>query len=280
MPTALATVVALIFAAPASIDTRFAQVAPAANEVAAFARTPGHDRAVILIHGLRMHPISKVGIVKAAFSDWQREDGLLVKQLSRDCDVFSFAYAQTVAADEVAEAPDLSDSVRRVQLLGYREIVLVGYSAGGVIARMFVEDHPDAGVTKVVQVCAPNGGSGWASWPSLCRQQAEFLRSLTKQTRKHALDERGDRLVPQRVEFVCIVGTGTGYGDGLVSKRNQWTPELQSQGVPAVAIGDTHWHILHSKKGVDLIASLVREPQQRWNADRVAAARRQILGGP
>jgi pimeloyl-ACP methyl ester carboxylesterase len=279
MPTAVTAVYALLLAAAASVDTRFAQVAPAANEVAKFARSPGCDRAVILIHGLRMHPISKLGIVKAAFSDWQKGEGTLVKQLSRDSDVFSFAYAQTVAADEVADAPDLGDSVRRVRLLGYREVVLVGYSAGGVIARKFVEDNPDAGITKVVQVCAPNGGSGWASLPALCRQQTEFLRSLTKQTRKLTVAER-DRLLPPRLEFVCVVGTGTGNGDGLVSKRNQWTPDLQSQGVPAVPFGDTHWHILHSKKGVELIAALVREQQPRWDADRVAAARKQILGGP
>jgi pimeloyl-ACP methyl ester carboxylesterase len=273
-------VYALFIATPATVDTRFAQVAPSAHEVAAFARTPGRVRAAVLIHGLRMHPISKLGIVRAAFSDWQKEDSALVKQLSRDCDVFAFAYAQTVAADEIADAPDLSDSVGRLRLLGYRDVVLVGYSAGGVIARNFVEDNPDAGVTKVVQVCAPNGGSGWASLPALCKQQAEFLHSLTKGTRLRALGARADRMLPAQLEFVCVVGTGTGIGDGLVAKRSQWTEELQSQGVPAVAFSDTHWHILHSKKGVELIASLVREPQPRWDEAHVKKARREIFGSP
>jgi pimeloyl-ACP methyl ester carboxylesterase len=280
MSTTLTALCTLLLAAPSPVDTRFAQVAPAAREVAAFARTLGQGRAVILIHGLRMHPISKLGIVRAAFSDWQKEESALVKQLARDSDVFAFAYAQTAAADDVAEAPDLSDSVQRVRKLGYRELVLVGYSAGGVIARNFVEDNPDAGVTKVVQVCAPNGGSGWASLPALCRQQAEFLRSLTKQTRLRALGTRAELQLPSQVQFVCVVGTGTGAGDGLVSKRSQWTEELQRQGVPAVRVGETHWHVLHGKKGVELIGSLVREPQPRWDAARVAAARRDILGGP
>jgi pimeloyl-ACP methyl ester carboxylesterase len=271
---------ALLITNSSTVDTRFAQVAPAAHEVAAFARSPGRGRAAILIHGLRIHPISKLGVVRAAFSDWQKEGSSLVQQLERDCDVFAFAYAQTVPADEIAEAPDLCDSVQRVKLLGYREIVLVGYSAGGVIARNFVEDNPDAGVTKVVQVCAPNGGSGWASLPSLCRQQTEFLHSLTKQTRLRVLGARAEKLLPPQIEFVCVVGTGTGIGDGLVTKRSQWTDDLQSQGVPAVAVSDTHWHILHSKRGVELIASLVREHQPRWDAARVTATRREILGGP
>jgi pimeloyl-ACP methyl ester carboxylesterase len=280
MSTAVLVLCALVVATPVPVDTRFTQVAPAAREVAAFSRSPGCSRAVVLIHGLRMHPISKLGIVHAAFSDWQKAESALVQQLARDCDVFAFAYAQTVAADDVAEAPDLSDSVRRVQMLGYREVILVGYSAGGVIARQFVEDNPDSPVTKVVQVCAPNGGSGWASLPALCKQQAEFLRSLTKQTRMRALGARAERMLPPRVEFVCIVGTGTGVGDGLVSKRSQWTEELQAQGVPAVPVSDTHWHVLHGKKGVELIAALVREPQPRWDAARVTAKRREILGGP
>jgi len=229
---------------------------------------------------LRIHPISKFGIVRAAFSDWQQESSALVKQLARDSDVFAFAYTQTAPADEVAETPDLSDSLRRVRLLGYAELVLVGYSAGGVIAREFVEDNPDAGVTKVVQVCAPNGGSGWASLPSLCKQQTQFLHSLTKQTRLRVLGARADRQLPPQVEFVCLVGTGTRVGDGLVSKKSQWTDELQRQGVPAVPVNDTHWHVLHGKKGVELIASLVREPQSRWDAARVAAVRREILGTP
>ncbi len=279
MPIAVAAYCAMLVAAAGPVDTRFVQVAPPAGSVTAFTRTPGRARAVILIHGLRIHPISKLGVVHAALSDWQKSDGALVKQLAGDSDVFAFAYAQTVAADEVADAPDLGDSVSRVRLLGYREVVLVGYSAGGVIARQFVEDNPDAGVTKVVQVCAPNGGSGWASLPPLCRQQAEFQRSLTKETRRFALGARASRQLPPDLEFVCVVGTGTVYGDGLVSKRSQWTDELQHQGVPAVAVGYTHWHILHSKKGVELIASLVREHQPRWDPARVAAAKRQILGG-
>lgn len=279
MPGALMALCALLITAPPPVDTRFARVAPTAREEEALVRTPGRERAVILIHGLRIHPISKLGVVRPAFSDWQKEGSPLVKELGQDSDVYAFAYAQTTTADEIAEAPDLGESVQQVRQLGYREIVLVGYSAGGLIARQFIEDNPDAGVTKVVQVCTPNGGSGWASLPSLCKRQAEFLHSLTKQTRKRALGARADRLLPPQIEFVCVVGTGTFAGDGLVSTRSQWTTELQQQGVPAVTVSATHWHILHSKKGVDLIASLVRESQPRWDAAHVATARHRLFGG-
>lgn len=271
--------ISLGVAAP-PIDTRFAQVAPSAREATAFARTPGRHRAVILLRGLSLHAFSKVGIVRAAFTEWQQEGSLLVRELGRDADVYSFAYAQTAAADEVADAPDLADCVRRVRALGYHEVVLVGYSAGGVIARQFVEDEPDAGVTKVIQVCSPNGGSGWASLPALCKQQAEFLRSLTKSNRRRALGARSGRQLPPNVEFVCVVGTGTVIGDGLVTTHSQWTDELQRQGVPAVEVGATHWHILRGKKGVEMVATLVREAQPRWDAAKVAAARRRIFGWP
>ena len=50
---------------------------------------------------------------------------------------------------------------------------LVGYSAGALIARYFVEDSPDYGVTKVIQVCAPNGGSGWGKLTAGVRQSQE-----------------------------------------------------------------------------------------------------------
>ena len=98
----------------------------------------------------------------------------------------------------------------------------------------------------------------------LCRQQAEFLRSLTKQTRLHALGARAGLQLPPQVQFVCVVGTGTGVGDGLVSKRSQWTEELQHQGVPAVRVRrDALARTAREKRrGIDRLAP-VREPQPR-----------------
>src|SRR5262249_5919693 len=158
-----------------------------------------------------------------------------------------------VAADEVVAVPELAESVERLKKLGYKQIVLVGYSAGGLIARQFVEDYPDSGVTKVVQVCAPNGGSAWAKGKAVRSVQLNFLRSLTKESRRKMQYDRVDKLLPPDVEFVCVVGTGALLGDGVVSSKSQWTEELQDQGVPAYAVCSTHCHVMHCKKAIALI---------------------------
>src|SRR5207244_2414497 len=121
-------------------------------------------------------------------------------------DVFAFAYSQDVPLETVADGPGLRDGVRRLKALGYREIVLVGHSAGGLVARQFVEDYPGAGVTKVVQVCAPNGGSAWAKARMAVRKKQEaFLASLTRKDRRLSLHERAEKRIPADVEFVCVV---------------------------------------------------------------------------
>ncbi len=198
--------------------------------------------------------------------------------LAQEADVFAFSYAQTVTADEIAECPDLEKHVRKLRQDGYREIVLIGHSAGGVIARQFVEDHPDCGVTKVIQVCAPNVGSGWAKVQTVRANQIDFLDSLTKPARRRSLSERADKEIPKHIEFACIVGTGTVVGDGMVSNRSQYPPDLQKQGIPAYPFISTHWMVLRSQKGVELTARLVREAQPRWDAKKVEAVRRQLPG--
>src|SRR5262249_43539858 len=145
---------------------------------------------VVLLHGLKPHPFSKENVTKAIFHGWQLPDSVLVKQLVKEADVYAFAYAQNASVDEVAESPDLSDAVRRLRLRGYTEIVLIGHSAGGLIARQLVEDNPNVGVSKVIQVCAPNGGSSWASLKMVRSNQFDFLASLTKETRRKALSDR------------------------------------------------------------------------------------------
>lgn len=278
MPPTLPALCALLALGATPVDTRFAQVAPEPRDGVS-TRSAGQDRAVVLIHGLRFKPFNREVAVKAVFAEWQKPESLLVKQLARDSDVFCFAYAQTAAADEVADEPDLAADLRRVRRHGYRELVLVGHSAGGLIARKLVEDEPDHGVTKVIQVCAPNAGSGWAHWSVFFRhEQLGFLGSLTKEERRRALGARMGKLIPQGVEFVCVVGTGTVVGDGLVAARSQWTEDLQRQGVPAFGINASHWTVLRGKKGVELVANLVRESQHRWEPATIEAARRQLFG--
>jgi hypothetical protein len=297
MNAAVTLYIAALVVAPAVPDTRFVQVAPVYREGAASQRSAAQWRAVVLLPGLRLHPFSSRNVTKAEWHSWQKPDSPLVKALAPDADVFAFAYSQDVPLETVADGPGLRDGVRRLRALGYREIVLVGHSAGGLVARQFVEDYADAGVTKVVQVCAPNGGSAWAKARVAVRKKQEsFLASLSKKDRQLSLHERAAKRIPAAVEFVCVVarlhlpllsprekgehaGRGLlGAGDGIVSAVCQWTPELQEQGVPAVALSAGHSGVVHGQPGIGVIARLVREHVLRWDAATVGAARPRILG--
>jgi pimeloyl-ACP methyl ester carboxylesterase len=270
-------ILCLLFASTPALETDFTQVASASTR-GNWWQAPEKNRAVVLIHGLLVHPFSKTNVGRAHLHGWQKSDCLLVKTLAREADVFAFSYAQTVSADEIAECPALVKHIRKLRSDGYREIVLIGHSAGGVIARQFVEDHPDCGVTKVIQVCAPNGGSGWAKWQTVRANQIDFLDSLTKPARRRSLTERADKEIPEHIEFACIVGTGTVVGDGVVSNRSQYPPDLQKQGVPAYPFNSTHWMALRSHKGVELVARVVREAQPRWDAKQVESVRKKLPG--
>lgn len=46
-------------------------------------------------------------------------------------------------------------------------IVLVGHSAGGVVARLFMVRQPQAGVAGLVTIASPNLGSGWAEFANM-----------------------------------------------------------------------------------------------------------------
>jgi pimeloyl-ACP methyl ester carboxylesterase len=297
MNAAVSLLVAAAVATPAGPDTRFVQVAPVYREGAAVQRSAAQAHAVVLLHGLRLHPFSSRNITKAEWHSWQRPDSPLVKALAPEADVFAFAYSQDVPLETVADAPGLRDGVRRLRALGYREVILVGHSAGGLVARQFVEDYPGSGVTKVIQVCAPNGGSAWArARVAVRKQQESFLASLSKKDRRLSLRERAEKRIPLDVEFVCVVARlhvpllsprekgahpGRGLlaaGDGLVSAVCQWTPDLQEQGIPAVVLSAGHSGVVHGQPGVGVIARLVREHMGRWDAAAVAAARPRILG--
>src|SRR5207244_1641956 len=105
----------------------------------------------------------------------------LVRTLAPEADIFAFTYSQTAAVTDIGELPALGEHVQRLQQAGYAEIVLVGFSAGAVLARQFVEDNPRTPVTRVIQVCAPNVGSPLARLRAGGAIQKPFLESLTKQ---------------------------------------------------------------------------------------------------
>jgi pimeloyl-ACP methyl ester carboxylesterase len=276
MATALPLLFALYLARPPVVESVFAELAPVHGR-GQLVRSPGQTRAVVLIHGFLIR-FSTNSVPHAALHMWQKPDSVVVRELARDADVFAFAYGQDRSVEQVAACCGLDRAVRRLRQLGYREVALVGHSAGGLIAREFVEDHPDAGVTKVIQVCCPNGGTPTAHFQAPKNQQA-FLNGLSPEGRALCLRQRANRRIPPQVQFVCVVGIGEGRDtDGVVPCACQWTPDLQKQGIPAVAVPVTHWQSMRSLRGAEAIAALVREDQPRWDPGRVRTVRKAILG--
>ncbi|MFO0876961.1 MAG: alpha/beta fold hydrolase [Gemmataceae bacterium] len=260
----------------AALQTIFVKVGPMPGPLG---RSPGQERAVVLIHGLGLHLIHKDRTFHAHLRPWQESDSKLVRRLAEDSDVYALAYAQNVAVDTVASSPELARHLKSLQKAGYRQIILIGHSAGGLIARHVVEDNPHLGVTRVIQVCSPNGGSGWAALKTARAAQMPFLNSLTRSTRDKILETRADKRIPESVAFACVIGSCNLKGDGVVWCRSQWTGDLQQQGIPAYMLKATHWDAMTCSRTPDFLARLVVEPMPRWDSKRVTEARKAYLGG-
>jgi pimeloyl-ACP methyl ester carboxylesterase len=267
-------------------ETRFVQLTPAATEL--FERTAGENRAVVLIHGFTRH-VRRNSVRQARLHSWQSPGSALVEVISKESDVYAFAYGQTVAVDEIAAAASLGDGVRRLTDLGYSRIVLVGHSAGGLVARQFVEDQPNSGVTKVIQVSSPNAGCTLAE---ICegpvpRTQEAFLKSLTKDARREYSKRRAGKSIPPHVQFVSVVcraGTQTGRlaefnvaGDLVLGCETQWPADLQEQGIPAVELRTNHEWVMRGRREAEIIATLISKDQKRWDGDRTTEERARIL---
>lgn len=256
----------LAFGQGTAADAEFVQVAPLAQSFLPFVRAK--NRAVVLIHGYSAQPSHRA---KATFHSYQVPGSPLVMSLAKQSDVYAFAYAQTVPVDDIANSVTLSQGLSTLRQLGYTEIVLIGFSAGGLVARQVVEDSPGAGVTKVIQVCTPNAGTTW-SMVSV----STFAHSLSPKARARQLQVRGQKKIPDNVQFACIVGNGLVEGDGIVSTRSQWSEDLQAQGIPVHQIHTDHLRAARGKPGVTLITELVQESQPRWSASDVSAARKRL----
>jgi pimeloyl-ACP methyl ester carboxylesterase len=277
--TALLFALSLVPPPTPTIETKFLQVAPPSKLGAPPRRSTGQSRAVVLLHGFRPHPFIDANALYPEFSSWEEANSAVVKAISRDADVFALGYAQNRSVDEVARVPALAAHVESLRLAGYTDVVFVGYSAGALVARYYVENTGDrCGVSKVIQVCPPNGGTSWGKLTMGVRHSQEpFILSLTKEARLAAQRERTDKLIPAGVEFVCVVGSVGRGGDGLVRFDCQWTRDLQLQGIPAVLLFTPHVTAMRSKTVAERLVELVREPQPRWTGAEVDAARLRIL---
>lgn len=275
MSASLPFVVA-VFAAPvAGLPTDFWQVAPDRKGANAAAVTRGKDRAVLVIPGLKIHPIRPALAARPDRRDYQEPTSELVKALAKDSDVFAFSYAQTVPIDAVAHSPGLRDAVAQLKKAGYTEIVLVGHSAGGVIARLFAESYPDSGVTKVIAVASPHAGAEMATikigYP---KAQAPFVRSLSPEFRAEAMPLKID----DKIEVACVVCKIKRFdADGLVSTPSQWPEECRRLGFPAVLVPVSHWEAMLSPASTKVIADLVRDKLTRWSAEEVEKARKVLF---
>jgi hypothetical protein len=240
----------------AQLDARMVQVAPEAAAAQAPSRRAA--RAVVVLQGLHL-PVSLRSTGIARLSSYQLPQSRLVQRLAQDSDVFAFAYSQNIPVTDAGLEARLCHELGCLRGQGYAEIVLVGFSAGGLIARQLIEDVPQVGVTKVIQVCSPNIGSVWA----LAHGADPFIESLTRKARAVFLGRRSAKRIPDPVQFVCVVGTRLGQSDGVVSVRSQWPQDLEEQGVPMRAVHAGHLQAARSSAGVELIAELVRENQPR-----------------
>ena len=264
-------------------ETIFRQIHPTPSKEGAFERWDAQPRAVVMIQGLKPHPFSSEKPNQAVPSSWQDAGSLMARALQDHADLYIFSYAQNRPVEEIAGAQNqdgksFGDYLAEVRALGYDEVVLVAFSAGGLIARQFVEDHPDAGVTRVVQVCSPNTGSSLGGLDLGVRHDQEvFLNSLTKQARREFLDGRIDARIPDAVEFVAVMGTGAGSGDSAVSRESAWPDDLREQRIPVVEIDTLHFAAVRGKTGTARIAELAVTPQPRWTAEQVEQAEKALL---
>jgi pimeloyl-ACP methyl ester carboxylesterase len=267
----------LMLAGTPTIESLCQQVAPVPAD-AKWARSADKMQAVVLIHGFYLHFKDK-NVPRAALRPWQNADSALVKALAKSADVFVFAYGQNASVDTITNDSKLADNIAELRKLGYKDIVLVGHSAGGLIARQFVEDHPDAGVTKVVQVCAPNGGSPLAGFQGPKSQQA-FMACLTEKGRQQCMKDRSAKQIPAKIQFVCVVARGDGNvgTDGVVPCVNQWTADLQKQGIPAIGILGDHRQIVRDARIAQALADVIGERHTRWTTERIEQAKKEIFG--
>jgi hypothetical protein len=265
-----------------AIESICHQVAPPHAD-GKWTRTPNRAQAVVLIRGYQVH-LTETNVPKAELRPWQKPDSTMVKELAKNADVFVFAYGQNGSLDVVVSQSKLSGSIAQLRKLGYTDVALVGHSAGGLVARYLVEDQPDCGVTRVIQLAAPNGGSSLADLETklklVPKNQKAFVECLTIEHRRKCLETRADKLVPDKVQFICVVAKErkTADTDGVVTCVSQWTADLQKQGIPAVSVVSSHANVVRDERVAETVASLLRAKQERWPAERVAKAKKEILG--
>ena len=279
MVTGLITVTAFLFSLGVDVPVEVWQVAPdLKGKPIRVELRKTKTRAVVLIPGLKLHPVRPALAARPEMHKWQQPRGELVRALAEDFDVFALGYAQTVPVDVVARAPALRAAVELLEKADYREIILIGHSAGGVLARLFVATYPKTGVTKVITTASPHAGALLARLPfGYPKIQAPFVQSLTPEARQ-AMARPVDVDPNQPIEMVCVVARLPRlFSDGLVDVDSQWPPECRAAGVPVVVVEINHFEVLMQPASVHVVARLAREKLRRWTPQEVEQAARLLL---
>ncbi|MBA2226622.1 MAG: alpha/beta fold hydrolase [Thermogemmata sp.] len=282
MATGLLTITALLFGLGADVPVELWQVAPDMKGKSAREELrKTKERAVVLIPGLKLHPVRPALAACPEMHKWQQPRGELVRALAEDFDVFALGYAQTAPVDVVARAPALRAAVELLEKADYREIVLIGHSAGGVLARLFVATYPQTRVSKVITTASPHAGALLARLPfGYPKIQAPFVQSLTPEARR-ALAQPVDADPNKPMEMVCVVARLPKLlSDGLVDVDSQWPAECRAAGVPAVVVEINHFEVLMHPASVQVVARLAREKLRRWTPEEVDQAVRLLLLKP
>jgi pimeloyl-ACP methyl ester carboxylesterase len=275
----LPALVAVAVTAPAvNMPTMLWQVTPHYCESGTITREK--DRAVVLVHGLIPRPVQMHKAAVPEPHSWQKPDSKMVCRLAPDFDVFGFSYAQTTPVDLVCWSKGLRDGVKKVKAAGYKEVVLVGHSAGGVVVYQFAEHFPDAGMNRVVVVAAPLHGARLANLPTfgLPPPQLPFIKSLAPDFRK-AQCEACSKPIPEAVEVCCVVCKMPRLAtDTIVAVRSQWPDVAQKQGIPAVLLEVNHFDGVRSARGAEMVAELAKGKLTRWDEAQVAQAKKALFG--
>lgn len=173
-------------------------------------------------------------------------------------------------APAVVQSEVLGSYVAAIRKAANNEpIVLVGHSAGGVVARLFMVRHPDAAITGLITIAAPHLGTSAAEMGSFIGSTplswaAPFLGLNTinrSQVLYHDLwRERPSNLlgwlnrVPHpKAKYVSIIRGGDGWVDGYSQDMNL-VPALRGSARTVVTPGD---HGLRPADGA-LLADILR----------------------
>ena len=281
MVAAFVIAVQLGFAPFIDIPMDFWGIAPSVPMKQMPALERKRDRAVVLIHGLKAQVFSPERAEYPDPHNFQKPRSELVKALSDDFDVFGVSYAQVGPVDWVTASPILREGIKALRFAGYKEIILVGHSAGGIIARKFVEMNPASGITKVIAVASPYLGSGWAKLPNqlLPKSQVVFIRSLLPDVREECTRNCTTKL-PEDFQFCCVVCKLPRLdSDTTVGVDSQWPRDLQKLGIPVTLVNCNHFDAMKCEKGVQAVVELAKGKVVRWTPAEVEKAQRIIFGG-